>query len=687
MIIKRIKLENIRSYINQEINFPTGNILLSGNIGSGKTTLLLAVDFVLFGLRKSDLSGSALLRHGEQKGSVELEFEIDDKKVIIKRTLKREKNSVAQGSGFVSVNGELVEGTAIELKQKILELFNYPMESLTKSKSLIYNYTVYTPQEEMKTILLGEPLERLNILRKVFGIDKYQRVLDNSKIVVSAIKNKKKEFEIKIHNLSDKINERDEKKARISIIKESINELDVKIKEMNEEIFGLNNELKLMDDKKIKRDKLERELGIINNNSENLLNQRQKNSREIASLKDEIKLIEEELKEKEQIDIGLINSKTVEINDNIRKHEVELKEVYKKLHQCELKINESNKAKKEIQGLEHCPYCRQNVSEIHKYTIIESEEKIIKEYQDIFYELNGKEVEIENKIKQFRTELELLNKQKSSFELYKFKKDNLQRKYDRLESLNDEQNNNKTKLGELNIKKSDINKELELIPDLSEKYSIIKNELDKLVYSEKRIFSERAVTEKENNLLNETIMRLDREIQNDETIKNKIVKYSQLMTWLETDFGNVVQIMEKQIMMKVHSDFDSLFKDWFKILVSDENLKIKLDYDFTPLIQQNGYDTDYLNLSGGEKTAVALAYRLALNQVINTVMSDINTKDLLILDEPTDGFSEEQVDKIRLILEQLGVKQVIIVSHDPKIESFVDSVIRFEKVNGLSKII
>jgi len=46
----------------------------------------------------------------------------------------------------------------------------------------------------------------------------------------------------------------------------------------------------------------------------------------------------------------------------------------------------------------------------------------------------------------------------------------------------------------------------------------------------------------------------------------------------------------------------------------------------------------------------ALAYRLSLNQVINNLMSTIKTRDLLILDEPTDGFSGEQLDRMRDIL-------------------------------------
>jgi len=75
-----------------------------------------------------------------------------------------------------------------------------------------------------------------------------------------------------------------------------------------------------------------------------------------------------------------------------------------------------------------------------------------------------------------------------------------------------------------------------------------------------------------------------------------------------------------------------------------------------------------------------------LNQVLNSVISKIKTKDLVILDEPTDGFSEAQLDKMREVLEQLNVKQLIIVSHEQKIEGFVENVVRLGKTNGVSHI-
>jgi exonuclease SbcC len=134
-------------------------------------------------------------------------------------------------------------------------------------------------------------------------------------------------------------------------------------------------------------------------------------------------------------------------------------------------------------------------------------------------------------------------------------------------------------------------------------------------------------------------------------------------------------------MFKLREEFSKLFNEWFNVLVPD-TFTTTLDEDFTPVIEQQDFTLDYSFLSGGERTAVALAYRLALNQVINSLLSRIKTRDLIILDEPTDGFSEQQLDKMRDVLNQLNAKQLIIVSHEQKIESFVENIIRFRKENN-----
>ena len=213
MIINKIKLENIRSYVNEEIALPKGRLLLSGDIGSGKSTVLYAIDFALFGLRQKEMSGSSLLRNGTNKGSVELHFSVDNKNIVIKRLLRRDA-SVLQDNGYIIINNEKINATPVELKQRILDIINYPKELLTKSKSLIYRYTVYTPQEEMKQILIGSKEIRLDTLRRVFGIDKYKQIKENIKPVASWMREKMREMHGNISDLDDKIEEMKEYKNK-----------------------------------------------------------------------------------------------------------------------------------------------------------------------------------------------------------------------------------------------------------------------------------------------------------------------------------------------------------------------------------------------------------------------------------------------------------------------------------------
>ena len=113
-------------------------------------------------------------------------------------------------------------------------------------------------------------------------------------------------------------------------------------------------------------------------------------------------------------------------------------------------------------------------------------------------------------------------------------------------------------------------------------------------------------------------------------------------------------------MSTLKQEFSKLFSKWFSILVSD-SLNARLDDSFSPVIEQQDYELDYSFLSGGERTAIALAYRLSLNQVINSLLSNIKTRNLVILDEPTDGFSAQQLDKMRDVLSQLNTEQLIFV--------------------------
>ncbi|MBU0962315.1 MAG: hypothetical protein KKD48_00230 [Nanoarchaeota archaeon] len=682
MIIKKIKLNNIRSYANQEINFPIGSTLLAGNVGSGKSTILMSIDFALFGLQKGNITGSSLLRNDADKGQVELELEIEDKNVIIKRGLKREGDKILQDSGSLTVNNEKQELTATEIKQKILELLNYPRELLTKSKAIIYRYTVYTPQEEMKSILSAEKDVRLDVLRKIFGIDKYKRIKENSKIFVSMLKEKKKEFQGMISDLKEKESLSSEFKNKILVTKEKINIITPKLNLINSLIETKKQKIKNIEENIKKLNSLKQELKLNENNTKNKSELKIKNLNEINNLKGEISLFKEE-----KFDAVSIRNEIIEKENKTKKIENEIKNLSVKI--SELKINKKNSEsmKEEISKLNTCPTCKQNVKEEHKNNIKNEEDEKIISYESEL-EVFTKNMEVkENEFMNIKKDLDFLNKKEQEFNVYRLRLENTNEKKKRLDLLVKDVGNLEQELSLLSVINTKLNTEINSYDNIDKEYNEIRKEFDENLIEQRKTEIEKISFEKELENINNNLLALEKEILNKLNAREKLEKHTQLQNWFDMDFSNLLENMEKQIMFKIYHDFNSLFQKWFSMLIDNENLVIKLDNEFSPLIQQNNHDIDYEFISGGERTAAALSYRLALNQVINNLITNIRTKDLLILDEPTDGFSSEQLDRIRLVLDELNIKQTIIVSHDPKIESFVDNVIRLNKKDHITEIV
>src|SRR3989344_4748800 len=625
MIIKKILLENIRSYANQEIKFPEGSILLSGDIGSGKSSILLAIDFALFGLRKGELSGASLLRNGTNDGKVELHFSIDNKNVIIQRVLKRSQDSIGQDTGFIIVNGERTDKSAIELKQDILDLLNYPKELLTKSKSLIYRYTVYTPQEEMKSILLGDKDIRLDTLRRVFDIDKYKRIKENSKLYITNLKQKRKEYEGKIYDLEDKNKSLKEKIFNLEYFNEKLKELIPKISEINKIVDSKREEIKLIESNiKILED-LKKDLGLNELKIKNFNEKRDSNLKEIESLILTVNKLEDELKNFSLSNVEELNVKINELNLNLEKHENDLNVINRLFNELDLKKRNSFELKEKIVNLETCPLCKQNVAHSHKSMINSEEDKKISEYDKELMINKDKKFSMQDTIKDIKLKLDKLKEDKSKISLYNLKKENLNEKIQRKDSLLKEQGKLVEEINYYHDKSKQIMSRINEFKDLN--YEKNKSDLDLFLKKEKNLEIERATLLANINELHKSINSLQEEVNEKLQIKSRVNYLNDVNFWLEEYFVNIVELIEKQIMLRVHGNFNELFQKWFNMLMEIENFSVRLDEEFTPLIQQNGHDIYYEYLSGGEKTAIALAYRLALNQVINNLLTTIKTKD------------------------------------------------------------
>ncbi|HIG96167.1 TPA: SMC family ATPase [Candidatus Woesearchaeota archaeon] len=823
MLLRSLKLENIRSHTRSTITFPKGKVLLQGDIGSGKSSVLLALEFALFGTQQG-LSGASLLRHDAREGSVELHVVLPSitqqnilQEIIIKRTLKRTKQGIAQEAGYLIADGMKTDGTAIELKAKMYELLGYPLDLVSKTKSLLYRYTVYTPQEEMKAILTQDPELRLNILRKLFGIDRYKQMKDNiglytkeMRTEIRILQAKTEDLELKKdalrveeekqktlqqtvnqaqHRVQEQKQKLDEQKKRKEQIEQTIKNYQeqekqkamiqtqieeknrVLIKEKNEQeilkktIIALHRKKGMLQDEEPfiaeellqQREAFEQQGAIKEQDIQHLQQQAQlavAQQEKIRALNRALSQLKSEMDQQEQ-ELTMLDEKKQELAELTRlvqelpqregeqeKLQQELQHHALRKNELEIFLNESRKKQQYIEELDACPTCLQSVPSEHKQRIKASEAEQSARYEEelktwlvqqqtlqqtmmhmnnritelrqcalhrgklqteivllerVHKNLEGKKVlyqtyldEKDSLAKNFITinQEELEKKQKSLAyhrQLLKriqeigYVKDQLQEKQEQLNRRQKEEQDVVQEIAELEKQKIELEKILVAYSGLLEQYSREKQQEEE----EQRILKhhelEYARLEKDRDALNKVIEQLNHEIQTKEAVKQKMERLQMLHHWMEEVLYTMITTMEKRRMASIHQSFNYLLRQWFMMLIEDELLQVSLQEDFSLRVEQNGYETELDHLSGGEKTAVALAYRLALNRVINDMVSTINTKHLIILDEPTDGFSSEQLDKMREVLDQLNMEQIILVSHETKIEGFVDHMIRMNK--------
>ena len=153
--------------------------------------------------------------------------------------------------------------------------------------------------------------------------------------------------------------------------------------------------------------------------------------------------------------------------------------------------------------------------------------------------------------------------------------------------------------------------------------------------------------------------------------------------FLSGPFQDEVLVMEEKLLGQAQRIFERDFVRFFSALVDDPGILARSDGAFTPAVEIDGEWTPAEALSGGERTALALAFRLALGRVVRA-LGQLRLETLL-LDEPTEGFSPEQVLRMGELLDELSLPQVVIVSHESQLAGVADREIRVEKEAGVSR--
>jgi exonuclease SbcC len=185
--------------------------------------------------------------------------------------------------------------------------------------------------------------------------------------------------------------------------------------------------------------------------------------------------------------------------------------------------------------------------------------------------------------------------------------------------------------------------------------------------------------------LERDVDQLSGDVERMEGILDRHALYIHTSAWLADRVIPAIRSMEVSVMSLMSEEMDVAASMWFGQLVDDPDLVLSVDEEFVPLVTHQDYEMDLSALSGGERTAAAFAYRLALNGLVRRNATP-DQRNLLILDEPTDGFSREQLARMGNVFADLAADQVVIVSHDRELRAFADRVYLVEKKGGSSTV-
>ena len=671
MIVKELELTNIRSHGHTLIKFPLGKTLLEGDIGSGKSSVLMGIEFGLFGLGFD--SGSSILKLGKDSGEVRMAFEVDGSEYQVTRKLQRKAGKVQQTDGEIKSPGETLTLSPSELKEKVLEILEFNEAPDPKAQSWIYRYAVYTPQEEMKSILALAPEQRLQILRRAFRVEDYKTTATNADEAVRHIREEAREQDGIARGMG-------ELRSQVRALQADEEKHKAELTRLEDAETAGEEAARLLSAEKEGLQKREVALQGVKAETEYYERLGADAARDASELGDEIIGLSEDLRDLEATIARTEVERPSSLNSlpELKRREKTLEMKAKKL--IELKAATEAKLLDYVSIMKNgvCPVC-DRAAEAHDFE--DKRARKDAERNHLTEELASVDGEIEalkGKIEQAEAykdaakELAHRRAERTKLKTEIDKKEQSKRKFEKRAAF---AKNTLQQLG----------KQLEELSGLAKEMEAVNMKLKR---SEESLRVTREGIGKTRGLLESTQKRQTEiaiEVVAKEEASSKSKTLREREIWLGDYFIATVKAIEKSVLATINQEFDSLFRKWFSMLVNEPDKEVSVDEDFTPVVTQGGYEQDVRYLSGGERTGVALAYRLALNVLAQRVSIGMKS-NLLILDEPTDGFSKEQLGTVREVLDDVGCPQVIVVSHDKELESFADQIIRVEKSGSESAV-
>ncbi|MCL7389128.1 MAG: AAA family ATPase [Thaumarchaeota archaeon] len=655
-MIEEVRLKNFEGYENAEVSFTEGLNLITGRNSAGKTSLLDSIVYGLFGTvpgieNKLLLSRRPTVRDAE----VYLRFRSpkNDSRVEIYRRLEIKHGRVYSVNARLLVDGKEAQVESLEdLRRKVSSLLGVGYRS--------FNWIVYSKQgrileilepkkEEMDTVLgislLQELSEQLDQARKklsrINGVDVETEYRNLVMYIIPSDEERLREVEEDIQTISKEIEEI--KRELTSIESPATPILFQKIRELEKQGS------RLLEVKNTKRDFLSR---YAIEKIDSIVNEEARVRDRLRKLIDEIHELEERLNEK-IVENASISSKIKSLRQHLEQHQQLVKE-----------------------GRGVCPTCGQTINILTLFEIISREEDEIANLEKLLHqseeELSLLKKKLEEKKRdegESRERRERLNALIETFRELEDREKNITRLVSILEA-------------EVNSMLRSLNISLDVKdPQLIEKISYL--------------IPPPEMIQAKKNKLDELNSKLSNKIKTREDILKKLEMEKLRLNELEkrARAASIASALRDRIQEVLEKKRDSILKILASRALDILNSMTDQRFYHSIIIDPQTYCVNVhpigldepipaTRIGGGHQTLISLALRLS-------VLYFINFRHLMILDEPTYGVDQENLQLLLNHLSSLGryMKQTIIVTHHGYGLEEADNIITvYKDSSGVSRI-
>ncbi len=689
MKIKSLQLENIRSHEKSVINFTDGFNCLVGGLGTGKSSVLYAIDFALFG-EPLGRSYDYLLREGEDRARVILKFSANGKEYAIIRALKRSGNRISQDMDQLRLfeNGELIA----ELKSDAVVEQLFSAVGIDKE---IFRQLIWIRQEHLKDILNMTPGERQRNLDQLFKLSDYEAAWSNLRSIIRWYESERSSLErdpdvTRIDELKKRYEEAvlevAKKEADLEDIKRKLSEVELKLKEVTSRLQQLENIRRRNEELRRREAELQARISAVEESmkiQKTGVEEQKKRIEELQRLLNSLKQQESFYRDK-LVEIGVPKNLTIE---ELKTHaEVLQNQISTDLGKEEVIRSEIKRATQRVSSLaekSRCPLCLQDLSSEYKnnlikrlYDEISENRRKLKEFEENVRRLEeayNMVTEIISNLQTIETRIENIKQQERSEQrILADSQKRVREASHEIDKLKEELVHVCSKMREFSVHElAEAQKQRDTI---FTEYTSLKSAMQSIELQKSEILKRIDDLKERLEIAEKKVSRLERVKKIIELIQEIRQSYRSIQPRLRREFVSYLERAIQQILDELTSGDES-------------SLQVEMDENYTPIvIGPSGHHRSISNLSGGERTLLAFAYRLGLAQLLMQWRTG-HGLSILLLDEPTESLGREDgsIDRLADSISKLKtIEQIIAVTHSEEFAEKADNVIWMSKADNRS---